>query len=453
MMVENCRNLSSEESCAKRLSEIQSGMSLEKLVPQFDASKIGTDVKIEIISNPSQFISNYYCFVEFLNLQTSKDFEPDLFAYATNGFSFNKSEVQKYNKWLNSNKAKNCKLNLSKIKIKPTKIKSTHSKIIVLNPISFFEFGADEEFYIKALHTFNHERLHILFSTQKASNKIEKLWKELTAGEKDRFIAEHGSYNFKNNSILYREFFSYTFENDYDKALALLSGDLKFTSYQHLLTQLCSFCLRENTETVKTFTEISQLAPEKLLSYVEKDQVKVLILSSGRKNPSKLFNWGQVRVDPGQLSQISKIEGSMGKTICKGERPEAKDGITIILAEDSPYLTLVHEYMHVLQIRKDKSWCASSKLLWDLKEVPPSLQRMVRDREWDVRLILWNLLSSPQLTVEDRLLVADGTFNEINARKDFDPDAVTFLEKNDVKAKRLSLINEYFQFVKKANTK
>lgn len=210
----------------------------------------------------------------------------------------------------------------------------------------------------------------------------------------------------------------------------------------------CQFCIAGNKNFAEQIKTLSQLPPKDLLAKIEANNIKVLILSSGRKNPSKLFYWGQVRQDKGELNQISKIEGAMGKTLCTGERPESKEGPTIILASDSPYSTLVHEYVHSMQIKEDLSWCPVSKRLWTDKPTDAET-RMVRDREWDVRLVLWDLLKSPQMNIEDQIIVTEGIIREAEARKNFDPTANKFLTDNNIQSYFLQKVEEY----KKALTK
>ena len=39
-------------------------------------------------------------------------------------------------------------------------------------------------------------------------------WKELDDMQKDSFKKAHPSYNFKNSEVIYKEYFSYYYEND-----------------------------------------------------------------------------------------------------------------------------------------------------------------------------------------------------------------------------------------------
>jgi hypothetical protein len=448
LMLKTCSAISASSSCQTRMSEVRLGMNPSKFIS--NAPKLEIDSKIEtiVVNSPAKMIADYYCLARFNELIPSFDFEPDVFAYAVNGFSFSKDSEKPYTKWLSSSASKDCREQLSKIGLEPTRLKTDKSYRIVLNPVTFFESGADEDFYAAANTIYNHERLHALFAQEKAEAKISKFWKKLSNGQQEQFQLEHPSYNFKNKKILAREFFSYTFEKDPTKAYDFLKGKYDKITFEDLQNQLCSFCVNQDAKALETAKSLAQLGPKELLAHIEKEGIKILILSSGRKNPSPLFNWGQIRIDKGELTQITKLEGAMGKTLCRGEKPESREGTTIVLAADSPYSTLIHEYLHVLQLQRDSSWCPVSRQLWGRQKVSPREQRMVRDREWDVRLVLWNLLEAPPMTVEDRLMVTDGLLNEASERKAYDPSAVAFVDKNDLKTKRSKEIKEYMEKLK-----
>lgn len=448
LMLNTCSSTSPFSTCQTRINEIRQGFDSSKLLSGAPKLDIDAKTQVVIVSDSKKMVSDYYCLAQFNELIPKVDFEPDIFAYAVRGFSFSKKSQKPYTKWLLTSASKECRNQLSKIGLEPSPIKMDRPYQIVLNPVTFVEAGAEDQFFASARTAYNHERLHAIFSEEKAESKTIKFWMKLSKGQQEQFTLEHPSYNFKSKKILAREFFSYLFESDPAKAYKFLKGKYDRTSYVDMQKDLCNFCVRRALQNIEMAKTLAQLEAKDLLARVEKEEIKVLILSSGRKNPSPLFNWGKVRVDQGELNQITKLEGSMGKTLCRGEKPESSEKTTIILAADSPYSTLIHEYLHVLQIRRDGSWCPVSKRLWGAEKISPLEQRMIRDREWDVRLVLWNLLDAPHMNVEDRLIVTEGLLNEASLRKTFDPSAIVFIEKNQLKEKLDNAVKEYMEILK-----
>lgn len=439
MIIKACSQQSDETNCKNKMAETRNGISPEVLLSKAPKLPIDSEINLTIVNDPAAFTSQYYCLAIYNGIITTKEVEPDVFPYVVYGFSFGEHSIVGFNKWLTTKASKKC---TDKTKtVLPIKVSNGKKISIVLNPITFMENGTGEEFLDLAAKIYNHERLHAIFATTKAKFKVAALWKSMSKGEQKQFKSEHPNYQFKLNDILYRELFSYTFDSAPQKAYDFISVKEKM-SYAQLKKTICEWCIAGQKETLEKVKALSLLSPEDLLTKLEDEKIKVLILSSGRKNPSKLFYWGQVRTDSGELTQISKIEGAMGKTLCKDERPEAKESTTIILASDSPYSTLIHEYLHVLQIRRDSSWCPVSKRLWT---DPPlaSESRMIRDREWDVRLVLWELLSSPQMNVEDQIIISEGLLREGQARKSFDSSATTFLSDKNVQTFFSQKVHDY----------
>lgn len=421
------------------MTAIRKGLTNEELLKQAPALKIDSMIQTTLINDPSHFTSQYYCLAIYNDVVTQQQVSADIFPYVIYGFSFSTKSLSSYKLWLTSKAAKPCLDSLKALGLTPTTIKAEKASNIVLNPVTFLENGAEEAFLEIAIRNYNHERLHAIYAFEKAKNKVAQLWKSLTKGEQGQFKSEHLHYNFKNTDILYREFFSFTFESSPEVAYEFLSKKL---NYAQIKKAICKSCLAYNDELKTKVQGLAQLSPKDLLAKIEDEKIKVLVLSSGRKNPSKLFYWGQIRQDKGELNQISAIEGAMGKTLCRGEKPESQDATTIVLASDSPYSTLIHEYIHVMQIKNDISWCPVSKRLWTDKPSASEI-RMIRDREWDARLVLWSLLESPQMNVEDQIIVTEGILRESEGRKNFDPTAARFLTDNKIQSYFLQKIEEY----------
>lgn len=444
-IIQTCSLQTNEKSCLDKMMTIKKGLTTEELLKQAPALKIDSSIQTTIINDPNHFTSQYYCLAIYNDVVSEAQVPADIFPYVVYGFSFNTKSLSTYKKWLSSKAAKPCVESLRALGLTPSPLTGKKEFNIILNPITFLENGTEEAFLDIAIRNYNHERLHAIYSSEKAQTKVAKLWKSLTKGEQDQFKSEHLHYNFNNKDILYREFFSFTFESAPEAASNFLSST---PNYAQIKKTICKSCLADDSDLKTKVQILAQLSPRDLLAKLEEEKIKVLILSSGRKNPSKLFYWGQIRQDKGNLNQISAIEGAMGKTLCRGEKPESQDATTIVLASDSPYSTLIHEYIHVMQIKKDASWCPVSKRLWTDKPSASEI-RMVRDREWDARLVLWNLLNGPQMNVEDQIIVAEGILRESEARKSFDPNAARFLSDNKIQLYFQQKIEEYKKAISK----
>lgn len=209
----------------------------------------------------------------------------------------------------------------------------------------------------------------------------------------------------------------------------------------------CTWCISEELDSSNKAESFLDLSPQAQLAKVENEGIKVFILDSGRKSETPFFQWKSVRVDSGNLTDISKVEGSLGKTLCKGERPLAIKEFTIILSSDAPLSTLLHEYLHVKQIKKDSSWCLVSKRLWSMTIPLPEDIKIVRDHEWDVRKILWSVRNHKSFNVEDHIVIAEGMLKESEMRKNYDPEASLYVKKEKVQEFLASQIIIFQQFL------
>jgi hypothetical protein len=223
---------------------------------------------------------------------------------------------------------------------------------------------------------------------------------------------------------------------------------LFFISF-NIKAETCHWCIANDDSLQSTLESFLNLSPVEQIKNLENKKIKVKILNSNRKSNSSLFQWSKVRLDSGNLQDISKHEGSLGKTLCIGEKDVSKDTLTIILSSDSPRSTLFHEYLHSIQINKDLSWCEVSKKLWGENSPSEDTLKIVRNHEWDVRLILWKYRNHKSFNIEDRIVIAEGLINEAKLRKSFDQEAEVFVIKNKV----ADFLNENIQAYIKNNTK
>lgn len=205
----------------------------------------------------------------------------------------------------------------------------------------------------------------------------------------------------------------------------------------------CIWCQATNLNVKKTLLQLVKLEPTDLLKRIENENIKIFILKANRKTNPTYFQWGSIRIDQGNFLQISKFEGSLGKTLCKNEKEIAQSDYTIILSSDATYSVLLHEYLHVLQIKKDPSWCETSKRLWKTSTPSDDDYISVRNHEWDVRLLLWELINEKKINLEDQIIIAEGLIRESELRRAFDPAAQDFIKKEKIKSYLDQKIIEY----------
>jgi hypothetical protein len=159
MMLTNCMGFSTKEKCEEKASQIRNGMTNEQLLGKAQVLAIDNAIKVTLIRTPEQMIENYYCLPVFNGLIPATYFEPDLFAFAVRGLSFSAKSVTAYSRWLKGAESANCRGTLKALKLETREIQNPSGYQIVLNPISFLEFGAEEGFESTALTTYNHKRL------------------------------------------------------------------------------------------------------------------------------------------------------------------------------------------------------------------------------------------------------------------------------------------------------
>jgi hypothetical protein len=217
------------------------------------------------------------------------------------------------------------------------------------------------------------------------------------------------------------------------KTLSLLALVFKVLSYPaaHADTS-CKWCIADDKKIQKEFKALGLLEPKVLLEKVRADKVCVKVLRSNRKGESKFFQWSSVEPPQGELSAITKIGALMGKTLCADEHPMAKDCTTIVLAHDAPKSTLIHEYLHVRQIRRDSSWCDISKSLWNRKTASADERRAALDREWDAHKFLWKHKAEWKLSVEDRIGIAANLLEQATLRDAYDKSAIPYIKSEGV---------------------
>jgi hypothetical protein len=207
----------------------------------------------------------------------------------------------------------------------------------------------------------------------------------------------------------------------------------------------CTWCILNDLSLHKNLVDMIAIDAKTLLQKIRSEKVCVKILDSHRKVPEGFFHWDQVEHPSEELSTITKLPALMGKTLCADELPLAKGCVTIGIASDAPKTTLIHEYLHVQQIKKDSAWCAVSKSLWGKKALSEDERQAQSDREWDVVRVLWAERERTGFSLEDKITIAGDLLEQAAARKSFDADAQNYVRTQKVDSYLMSHILEYRQ--------
>lgn len=147
LMLKTCSTLSASATCQTRLLEIRQGLEQTKLISSVPKLNIDSKIQVVIVNSSPRMAADYFCLARFNGLIPAEDVEPDVFSYAVRGFSFSKESEKPYAKWLASSASKGCREQLAKIGLEPKLIKLDQPYQIVINPITFFEAGAESDFF------------------------------------------------------------------------------------------------------------------------------------------------------------------------------------------------------------------------------------------------------------------------------------------------------------------
>lgn len=170
------------------------------------------------VASPYTVTKDFYCYSIYQGIVTQGDLPASLFGLSVKGISLSRNKLDEYKGWLNSYEGQSCQQHLKDtIGVKATSDLSSYFKkqyLVLVNPFTLLGDGLrDYKYnYERAL---NHELLHTLYALKPAYKKwaIDN-WNELDDMQQKSFKDAHPSYNFENKNILYREYFSYQFEDD-----------------------------------------------------------------------------------------------------------------------------------------------------------------------------------------------------------------------------------------------
>ncbi len=169
------------------------------------------------IKSPMKLTQQYYCFAIYKNLIDYKTLPANLFALSIEGLAYHGHEIKDYKKWLTTSKAKECVEHLSQsLNIRPSQnIKVKNS--VLINPFTILGHGV-RDFSKNLKRVLNHEFLHLLYaSSEKYQKRAQVEWSQLSAEKQNEFKKKHPSYDFTNQKVLLKEYFSYEYQNSLEK--------------------------------------------------------------------------------------------------------------------------------------------------------------------------------------------------------------------------------------------
>ncbi|MBP7843261.1 MAG: hypothetical protein KA116_00460 [Proteobacteria bacterium] len=194
----------------------------------------------------------------------------------------------------------------------------------------------------------------------------------------------------------------------------------------------CTWCLSEREDVFNDLKKLSKLSPKEQLNFIKNQKTSVIVLKSHQKVLAGTFNWGKFIKPHNELKSLSSKKALMGKTLCKGEHMFSDWQDTIALSDVAPRSTLIHEYIHILQLRQDKEWCPLSKKLWSTPSPSQQESQAIRNKEWDAHKILWKLRSDLAYDIEDEIAISSETLEEAKMRKEWDPQAIDWVKSEDI---------------------
>jgi len=180
----------------------------------FDSLK--DEVIVREVQNIIHVAPDYYCLAKHNHLFKEKDLNAALFPLSIRGMSFSRVSLETYFEWLKTADGMKCEAELVDtygIGVnKEISKKFTKNNLVVLNPWTILGDGV-EKYDQNYGRTLQHELLHALYSNNlRIRELVRKEWSTSSQKEQESFKKAHPSYNFKNEDILMREYFSYKYE-------------------------------------------------------------------------------------------------------------------------------------------------------------------------------------------------------------------------------------------------
>jgi hypothetical protein len=206
--------------CWYKLTEINSALYQNKL-KEIEVPKTLKDVHRNLVAyevtNPFTFTKDFYCYSNFQGIIKMKDMPASLFGLSVKGLSFSNKRVGVYRDWLKSKAGQACVKEVKRVTGEEvatdfSKYFADKTYVALVNPFTILGDGTHvfDETYTRTL---NHEILHSVYDMYPSlKKKAKSQWEALSGQDKLKFVQSHPSYNFANNDILYKEYFTYTYE-------------------------------------------------------------------------------------------------------------------------------------------------------------------------------------------------------------------------------------------------
>lgn len=192
-------------------------------VPKF---KLDNQISYHHYADPFEFTKDFYCLARKEGIFSYEGLPFEMFAFSVEGISLSTKNTKGLDKWFQSPDGKKCKEMVEQsLGVSPRRsdfdLFAGKKFLIATFPLTILSSGSGQLFKTNFSRVLNHERLHIFYAdNKKARDWAQKQWNSLSQNEKEVFKKAHPSYDFSNETIIYREYFSYYFEKKQSEELA-----------------------------------------------------------------------------------------------------------------------------------------------------------------------------------------------------------------------------------------
>lgn len=206
--------------CWYKLSEVNQAYYPKKFKPielKGHLAMFGSQVSLLEVSNPVSLTRDFYCYAVSQGIINERTLPATMFGLSVKGLTLSKKSLSFYRDWMKTPNGVKCQeLVLSTVGEKPSiKLESYFDKeyLALVNPYTILGDGVrqfDESYRV----TVNHELLHAIYALSPKAKKLAKsMWEGLKEDQKESFKKAHPSYDFENETILYREYFAYFYQS------------------------------------------------------------------------------------------------------------------------------------------------------------------------------------------------------------------------------------------------
>jgi hypothetical protein len=192
---------------------------LKKLAPKM---KIDSKIRFYQSLTPKSFINAAYCYLIFQKVTQFSNLPINQFPFAAQATSFGVAKANEYRDWLkHTEQGKTCHKLVTLFSGNPphelASLAEGKKFVVIVNPIGCLSGGTHQLDDVLKVN-FNHERLHVVFAEDnEIREKVKREWSMLSSTEQRAFKEKHTSYNFGEEQILLREYFSYKHQDNVEK--------------------------------------------------------------------------------------------------------------------------------------------------------------------------------------------------------------------------------------------